>query len=262
MCYDVSFTLNIRQVQDYFPDLVFDEQLDLDFFPMDHVQGVGVFPHYPVLYRDRSDHKIHLKEMEWSVMEFFLKTEPSIAKRNGMLNIRSERVLDDAGSYWYKIRNRRCLMPVTGIYEHRAIKHWKKKVPYLIREKSQEIFFLPGLYSVANIADTSTGEILERWTFAIMTRKANALMQNIHNDGDNRHRMPLFLPIEKAKQFLNEDLDAETYRSILNYEAKDDELIPCPVFTIRSPKGRPDMLAKTAYYAWENLPALGVDNPD
>src|SRR5215204_1658734 len=101
-----------------------------------------------------------------------------------MLNARSERILEDDTSYWFKIRNRRCLIPVSGTYEHREVKGWKKKVPYFVRLKKQPIFFLPGLYSVAELPDTQTGEIVKRWTFALITRDANQVMRWIHNGGD------------------------------------------------------------------------------
>ncbi len=78
-----------------------------------------------------------------------------------MLNARSERILEDSRSYWNKIKNRRCLIPVNGIYEHRAIKGWKKKVLYFIHLKDQTMFFLPGLYSVAELPDLGTGRIAE-----------------------------------------------------------------------------------------------------
>jgi len=31
MCYDIAFTVKIAQLTDYFPDLVFDSQIDIDF---------------------------------------------------------------------------------------------------------------------------------------------------------------------------------------------------------------------------------------
>jgi putative SOS response-associated peptidase YedK len=180
-----------------------------------------------------------------------------------MLNIRSERVLDDPKSYWYKIRNRRCLMPVTGIYEHREVKGWKKKVPYLVKPLDQQkVFFLPGLYSVAELPDKETGEIFTRHTFALMTRPANSLMRNIHNSGDNRHRMPLFLPFEMSRAFLSEDLTPDDYKEILSYEMKSEELYCHPVYTIRTPQLRADGKSKHEHWPWEKLPALGELNPE
>jgi putative SOS response-associated peptidase YedK len=200
--------------------------------------------------------------MEWSVIEFFRKEEPDMKRRNGMLNIRSERILDDKSSYWYKIRNRRCLIPVTGIYEHRAVKGWKKKVPYWIRPKDQEMFFLPGLYSVSEIVDKETGEMEQHWTYGLITRGANSVMRNIHNDGENRHRMPLFLPFEVSKEFLSEDLSEERYRQILSYEMASEDLEYHSVYTIRTSKLRADDKSKNEYWEWEKLPELGMANPD
>ena len=262
MCYDVSLTVNIRVLSDYFPDLIFDSQIEMEFGSIDHVQGVGVFGKYPIIYQHREDMKLHCGLMEWGIIEFYRKEEPLIAYRSKMLNIRSERILDDKSSYWYKIRNRRCLIPVTGIYEHREVKGWKKKVPYWVRPSEQEVFFLPGLYSVAELPDKETGELIQRKTYGIITREANSVMKDIHNGGDNRGRMPLFLPFEMSKEFLSEDLTEERYRQILAYEMPSEDLNYHPVFTIRSSKLRTDNKAKNEYWEWEKLPELGVLNPD
>ncbi|MCA0398555.1 MAG: SOS response-associated peptidase [Bacteroidetes bacterium] len=261
MCYDISFTVNIRAIQDYFPDLVFDEQIDLEFGPVDHVQGVGVFSKYPVLYRNREDGQLHCDRFEWGIIPFYEKEEPALLVRNKYVNIRAERILDDPKSYWYKIRNRRCLIPVTGIFEHRTIVGWKKKVPYLIKPAQDELFFLPGLYSIAEIVDKTTGELVKRKTFGLITRAANALMRQIHNDGENRYRMPLFVSLAKATEWLQEELTPDQYRNLLAAEIPASALDAYPVYTIRSPKGRPDGLWKTAPYHWEQLPALGVGDP-
>jgi len=262
MCYDISFEINLRQISDYFPDLIYDERIELDFQPFDHVQGVSVFADHPIIYINRDDMKIHCRRMQWGIVEFYRKEIPDWKKRNGMLNIRAERILDDTKSYWYKIRNRRCLIPVSGIYEHRGIKGWKKKVPYWVKPKEQDIFFLPGLYSRAEVAEKETGEIIELWTFGMITRAANEVMRYIHNSGENIHRMPLFVSLEMAKEFLSEELTPERYAEILNYEISSDGLEYRPVYTIRTPKQRPDGKSKSAYYEWDKLPNLGEMNPE
>jgi putative SOS response-associated peptidase YedK len=262
MCYDISFTVNIKKLNDYIPELVPDAQGSIEFGPVEHTQGVSVFAPHPIIYVRREDLRMHLRMMEWSCIEFYAKEEPDFKKRNGMLNIRSERILDDPKSYWYKIRNRRCLIPVTGIFEHRGVKGWKKKVPYLVKPAGEEVFFLPGLYSVAELPDRSTGEMIRRYTFGLITRAANELMRNIHNDGDNRGRMPLFLPFDLSLEFLSEDLAEQRYKELLQYEMPAAELEHHPVFTIRTPKARPDMKGKHEYYEWDKLPALGEANPD
>jgi len=256
MCYDISFKVKLETIADYFPDLIIEYQIDLDFTVGEHIIGHAYNDH-PIIYRNREDHQLHLKLMEWGVIPFYVKEEKAfLRQRASMLNARSERILDDNKSYWNKIKERRCLVPMTGTYEHRAIKGWKNKVPYFIKPRDQEMFFLPGLFSVVELPDTQTGEMIKRWTFTLITRAANDLMKNIHNDGDNRWRMPLYLPFELSQEWLTENLSEEAYRSILNYEMPAADMEYHPVFTIRSPKQRADGKPKYEPWEWEKLPAL------
>ncbi len=260
MCYDISFTVKLRELPAYFPDLEAGPQLELDFDGI-HIMGHSFHLH-PVIYKERDNNKFILRPMEWGVIPFYVKDENTfLRQRASMLNTRSERILDDEKSYWFKIRNRRCLIPVTGVYEHRAVKGWKKKVPYFIHLKEQPLFFLPGLYSVTDLPDQETGEILKRFTFSLITRDGNDLMKKIHNDGENRGRMPLFLPLNLSKEFLNEDLSPERYREILRYEMPAEEMDAITVYTIRSTKPRPDGKAKNEYWEWEKLPEPGTGDP-
>lgn len=262
MCYDISFSVNINELSDYFPGLVTEGQLEINFEAAIHIVGHNYGLH-PILYRNREDGQVHLRAMEWGVIPFYVKEESKfLRQRATMLNARKERILDDEKSYWFKIRNRRCLIPVTGIYEHRGIKGWKKKVPYFIRLQQQPLFFLPGLYSVTELPDLSTGELIRRHTFTLITTEANSLMRMIHNDGENRGRMPLFLPFEMAEEFLMEDLPLERYREILAYQIPAAEMTYQTVCTIRSPRPRPDGRPKNEYWEWEKLPELGSADPD
>jgi putative SOS response-associated peptidase YedK len=256
MCYDISFTAPIQQVKAVFPDLIFDEEIYVH--PESNMHIVGhTFSNHPIIFTNRDDLKLHFRLMEWGVIPFYIKDESTFLKqRASMLNARSERILGDEKSYWYKIRNRRCLIPITGIYEHRAIMGWKKKVPYYIQIKNEPLIFLPGLYSVVELPNHSTGEIEKRYTFTIITRVGNKLMQQIHNDGDNAGRMPLFLPKELAKQWLQEDLNSVAYKNILHYELPSEQLNFLPVYTIRTSKDRPDGKRKDEFYEWEDLPEL------
>lgn len=76
------------------------------------------------------------------------------------------------------------------------------------------------------------------------------------------NRMPLFLPLEMSKEWLSENLTPERYKEILDFEMPSEELQYHPVFTIRSPKPRPDNKMKNEFWEWEKLPALGEMNPD
>lgn len=263
MCYDISFEVSMRQLSDYFPDLIYDSQMEMEFQPFDHVQGVSVFKEHPIIYRNRQDMQLHCRLMSWGVVPHYETKIPDWKRRNGMLNIRAERIQADKQSYWYKIRNRRCLIPVSGIFEHRAIKGWKKKVPYWVKPEEQNVFFLPGLYSISKIFNHETEEWYEYASFGLITRAANSLMAQIHNDGENKNRMPLFLPLALSKRWLEEDLSDEVgeYEAILDYEMPAEELAQHPVYTIRTPKERPDAKSKSECFEWEKLPPLGEMNP-
>jgi hypothetical protein len=78
--------------------------------------------------------------------------------------------------------------------------------------------------------------MVKRWMYTVITRNANEVMSHIHNDGENRGRM--------RRDFVEDDLSPERYKEILNFERGSEELDYYPVYTIRSPKGRPDEKAK------------------
>ena len=255
MCYDISFTVNIESVYDYFPELIADDQIEINFDFSAHIPG-HAYAQHPVICRYKDDGELHLKLMEWGIIPYYTKDEKAfLPQRANMLNIRSERILDDKTSYWYKIRSKRCLIPVTGTFEHRTIKGWKKKVPYLIKIAGVNMFFIPGLYSVTELPDQD-GVLHQRYTVGMITRAANSLMSKIHNSGPNSHRMPLFLPFEMALQWLNKELPDDHYRELLNYEIPSEKLEYYTVNTIRSPKPREDGKPKTAPFKWEKLPEL------
>lgn len=256
MCYDIHFKVEINQLADYFHDLIFDEAVQVNFNFSLHIQG-HAFAAHPIIYKNKEDEKLHCKMMEWGCIPFYVKTEKDFVKpRSTMLNARSEKILDDTKSYWHKIRNRRCLVPVTGFYEHREITGWKNKVPYFIALKDQSTFFLPGLYSVAELADTTTGEMYKKWTFTIITRKANEIMKQIHNGGDNSGRMPLLLPFEMSKKWVESELSDEEYKLILDYEMPSDKLDYHTVASIRARQPRADGKQKDELFVWEKMPEI------
>lgn len=257
MCYDISFTVNLKELTDYFPDLVFDEQIKMNFEAV-HIIGHAYGLH-PIIYKNKEDEKLHCRLMEWGCIPFYVKDEAAYKRQRAtMLNARSERVLEDSKSYWYKIRHRRCLIPMTGFYEHRKVKGFTKKVPYYITLKDQETFFMPGLYSVVELPNTETGEVENRFTFTLITRAANSLMKQIHNDGENQGRMPLLLPFDLSKKWVEEELDEEQYKDILNFEMPVENMNYKTVYTIRSPKERPDGKAKNEFWEWEKLPEIEI----
>jgi putative SOS response-associated peptidase YedK len=253
MCYDISLITPLTAVAANFPGIIMDEEISMDTEKSIHLIGHSYGEH-PIIFRNREDLQLHCRLMEWGCIPFYIKDEGSFLKQRAfMLNARSERILEDKNSYWHKIRNRRCLVPIDGFYEHRKVQGFKNKIPYYITVKKQPLFFLPGLYSVVELPDKQTGELLRRFTFTIITRAANSLMQQIHNDGDNKGRMPLLLPFEKAKKWMEEELTPEAYQEIINFEMNQDELNYNTVFSIRTNKLRPDGKRKNEPFQWEGV---------
>lgn len=257
MCYDISFSSNIELIADYLPELVFDPQLSIDFDSYIHVQAQA-FRKYPVIIHDDGEYK--LKLFEWGVIADYMNTPEKIKQgRHMMCNAQSEKIVGDKKSFWRRIRNKRCLIPVNGIYEHREIKGWKHKVPYFVHYHDRPLFFLPGLYYYSPIPDPETGEV--KGTFTVVTRRANALMKQIHNGGPNAGRMPLFLTKELEMKWLQPDLSDEELQAIMDFEMPPDNLENWPVFTIRTTKPRPDSKLANEPFQWPNLPPLGNDAP-
>lgn len=255
MCYDISFSTKYELITDYVPGLIVDPQLSMYDFTL-HVQAQA-FKKYPVIINEDGQYK--LKPFEWGIIADYMNTPEKIKKqRASMCNARSEKIVDDRKSYWHRIRNKRCLIPVTGIFEHREVKGFKNKIPYLVRLKNRTVFCLPGLYHYPNIADVETGEITG--TFTLVTRGGNSLMKQIHNSGEQAFRMPLFLPKELELQWLQPGLSDEEIKTILDYELPSEEMEYQPVYTIRTTKERPDHASKIDRFDWPDLPPLGTDS--
>jgi putative SOS response-associated peptidase YedK len=94
-------------------------------------------------------------------------------------------------------RRRRCLLPVDGFFEWRAIKGQKAKQPFAIAMKDGSPFGLGGLWE--NWKDPASGEWIR--TFAIIMTDANELVAEIHD------RMPLIIPPGDYARWLSDEAD-------------------------------------------------------
>jgi putative SOS response-associated peptidase YedK len=94
-------------------------------------------------------------------------------------------------------RLRRCILPVDGFYEWRAIKGQRAKQPYAIAMKDGPPFGIAGLWE--NWKDLASGEWIR--TFAVITTDANELVAEIHD------RMPAILAPEDYTRWLSNEPD-------------------------------------------------------
>ncbi|MBE2230681.1 MAG: SOS response-associated peptidase [Chitinophagaceae bacterium] len=227
MCYDMSFFSNIKKVSDYLP-VASTEKIHFD--PTYHKVAQS-FPPWPVVINDDG---LKLKLFEWGLIADYMNSPEKIKEyRNSMANARSEKILGDNRSVWHRLRKQRCIVCSTGFFEHRDT-GGKKKLPYFIRDKKDDLFFFAGLYNYSPLPDPETGELTG--TFSIITRAANPLMAKIHNNGPNPHRMPLVLPADKALHWLQPGLEDREIAELLAYEFPEQEMEAWPVQTIRTRK--------------------------
>jgi len=223
----MSFFSNIKLISDY---LNIKSGDNIQFEPTFHKVAQS-FSKWPVVINE-DGYKIKL--FEWGVIADYMNTPEKIKDyRNSMANARSEKLIGDKRSVWHRIRKNRCLVFTTGFFEHRDIGA-KKKLPYFIKVKDEDIFCFAGLYNYSPLPDPESGEMTG--TFTIITRAANSLMAKIHNAGPNSHRMPVILSKDKAIRWLDENLSDKEIEELLCEEFPANKMDAWPVNTIRTRK--------------------------
>lgn len=283
MCLDISFKIDESEdsLFDYLPNLRIDPQLHLELENSSHICALDR-PKTRVIYLN-DEGVPYMTLMRWGILtEYMTKNEREFAKYKGsMFNARSERLFDGS-SFWNRLKEKRCLIVSDGIYEHRRIIGWKNKVPYYISLKSGKPLLIPGLYyylklspvelkdiqlsgnkeliqAINKLLNLETGEITG--TYTMFTEDANELMRYIHNDGDNKFRMPIFMEPERAVRWLKPGMTDADMKEFLKYSVPSEDLNAWPVETLRSNKPRKDGKRKHEAFAWQNLPDLGNDYP-
>jgi len=97
-------------------------------------------------------------------------------------------------------RQRRCIVPVDGFYEWKAIKGQKAKQPFAIAMKDGAPFGIAGIWE--NWQDPASGEWIR--TFAVITTDANEMVAEIHD------RMPAILAPGAYEHWLSDEPDPRT----------------------------------------------------
>ena len=146
-----------------------------------------------------------LRGMKWGLIPHWAK-DPAIG--NSLINARSETV-SEKPSFRESFKNRRCLIPATGFFEWKAAATEKGKLPLYIMVRNQDIFSFAGLWS--SWKDPAHGE--EILTYTILTTEPNDFMKSYH------HRMPVILPVESERDWMDEATDKERLKGML---------VPCP----------------------------------
>ncbi len=173
--------------------------------------------------------KDSVNQMKWGLIPSWA-IEPNIGYK--MINARAE-TLKEKSAYKKLIARNRCLVPISGFYEWKQKK--KKKQPYYIRLKNQEILALAGLF---DIWKNPEGNLIE--SFTIITTEPNALLAGIHN------RMPAIIRKENDELWFNEKImEYESLKSLLRpFDSDDLEAYPVSKM-VNSPKNdTPELIDK------------------
>jgi putative SOS response-associated peptidase YedK len=183
-----------------------------------------------IIKANKERNEIIVEAAHWEFIPNWIKSmeEMKEQRKKGIpfLNAKSENLfLNDKGkpAMWANAAmNSRCLVIATHFYEWRHYKSEgaKKPIayPYVIHKPNYEQFYMAGIYN--NWTDKETGENMD--TFAIVTTKANSLMQQIHN---TKNRMPTILNEELAYRWLFENLTKEDIFKIASYQLPSTELV-------------------------------------
>ncbi len=146
-----------------------------------------------------------IENAHWELIAPWVKTTQEAQagrEKFNTLNATAERLFE---SKLFKpaALNNRCLVISSGFYEWRHYKPAgaKKEIayPYFITIKEKPLFYMAGIFQPWT--DKETGETMD--TFSIVTTKANAFMEQIHN---KKKRMPTILTEAQASEWLNPSL--------------------------------------------------------
>jgi putative SOS response-associated peptidase YedK len=130
----------------------------------------------------------------WGLVPFFTRGE---VPRYSTINARIE-TFETAACYrgpWR--RGQRCVQLASGFYEWH-VDEYGRKAPYLITVADQELFGFAALWDRSVKED---GTAIESCVH--ITMPANELMADIHNTGNNPHRMPAILRAEDREAWLS-----------------------------------------------------------
>jgi putative SOS response-associated peptidase YedK len=201
MCYHKSQKHDLDYLADYY-SASYEEVMREVYKPNYHENGFD-FKATPIVSAGRPG---ELRLFNWGMIPFWVKDLPSALKlRISTLNCISEEMYDKPSFRDAAKEGKRCLIPCTGFYEWRWLNpddKKSKKIPYYIALKDQPLFSIAGLY--ARWTDPSNKTPF--YTYTVLTTKANQLMGKIHN---TKHRMPVIIPREYEKDWLNPQLNKD-----------------------------------------------------
>ena len=191
MCYYISINKKKQDLKKRFKKEIdqktlFDDSLYINAFTK---------PLIPIISTENTD---LIQFYQWGLIPFWVKDQQKALQiQSGNFNSKCETIFEKP-SFKYSIKNKRCLVIVTGFFEYFDFNN--KKYPFYIKLKSNEIFCLAGIWD----------NWYDKKTLSIITTEANPLMAKIHN---TKKRMPVILKSEDEEKWLYPNLSNEEINS-------------------------------------------------
>lgn len=214
MCYDIKASLAaqlkraIQKGDDKTVRQIKEKLAPQTNLPLFHASG---FSHPKLLIYTDNQNSLP-KIATWGLIPHWIKSEEQKIKTwNSTILARGESIFEKP-SFKESAKNKRCIIYVDGFYEHH---HFNKKTyPFFIQKKDKKPMVLASLWTEWK---TPEGNYLN--SFAIITTKANALMQKIHNNPKIAEpRMPLILAEEQIDLWLrpiNDKADQDLVNTLI-----------------------------------------------
>lgn len=146
---------------------------------------------YPIIVADADAVRGRFTVAKWGLVPSWIKeAKPKLQPANARCE-----TLKTNGLFRGAYRARRCLVPVDGYFEWKAIK--RKRQPYALAMADGKPFCLAGIWETRRDPVTDT----EQTTFAIVTCTPNELVGTIHD------RMPVILHAKDYARWIGSEPD-------------------------------------------------------
>lgn len=206
-----------------------------------------------IIIKKKSQHDIDIISAHWEFIPPWIKDEAALkeTRKQGIpwLNATGEKLLESK-MFRDAALKRRCLVLASHFFEWRGYKpegnKKELKYPYCITVKDAKYFYMAGIWQTWT--DKTTGEMID--TFAIITTKANELMETIHH---SKRRMPSILPEELAYKWIMDELSEKEIQEIATYQLPSRLMY---AYTI--PKDFKLLEDPTVAYTYEELPIIDI----
>jgi putative SOS response-associated peptidase YedK len=233
--------------------IVTEKQLSL-FSDKQFVKGFD-FPIMPIINDERP---AEIQMFRWGFIPPHTSTLEKASEflhKYNTLNAKAENLFESR-LFQNAIQKQRCLVLCSGFFEWRHKNPEKKnseKYPFYVSLKDEGMFVFGGIWE--KFTDRNSGEIIH--TYAIITTRANELMELVHN---KKKRMPLIIEPEKAMKWLDPNLSDDEIKTYFQpFDA--DKLNATPIKKINPRLQYENDPGVTVYYHYQELSAMMQQYP-